>query len=309
MNADDPWKVKAEVFEKSYDEVLAGLKHQDEKLNRTLTAIAFLTAAGVAIFANIAIKAGPPVVFPHEAAIRTTSFFFVTFLSFVVFALAFALAAIGPSEALPRLAFHEYKPQLHETWPSLLFYAKILRDPDWTSHIEREASWLKECIARNFHSECYTLAKRVDYKIARSRESGACVQLAVLSLSLLGIFSVRQFSIDTRWWIASVLFIGTLALPLWDGLLMFKFAFKDVAAMSERKLAYGAVAINSAAGVALLLLAPYWHAHWWAIAYALASILTVRLAIAYERLKRLRRGLLCATAVAGPTVLLLAWLV
>ena len=43
-----------DVFARSYDEVLAALKHQDDKLNRTLTALAFLTAAGVALFARAA---------------------------------------------------------------------------------------------------------------------------------------------------------------------------------------------------------------------------------------------------------------
>ena len=46
----DEWTGRAEIFEHSYDEVTA-LKHQDDKLNRTLTALAFLTAAGIALFA------------------------------------------------------------------------------------------------------------------------------------------------------------------------------------------------------------------------------------------------------------------
>jgi hypothetical protein len=72
------WPAKAAIFEKSYDEVLTALKHQDDKLNRTLTAIAFLTAAGVTLFANLAVKIAPPVRFP-ESAWNVTSFFFLTF--------------------------------------------------------------------------------------------------------------------------------------------------------------------------------------------------------------------------------------
>src|SRR4051794_32943287 len=44
--AAEEWEKRADVFARSYDEVLAALKHQDDKLNRTLTALAFLTAGG-----------------------------------------------------------------------------------------------------------------------------------------------------------------------------------------------------------------------------------------------------------------------
>src|SRR5437764_717220 len=70
------WEGRSEVFARSYDEVLAALKHQDEKLNRTLTAIAFLTAAGVTLFTRLS---GSPIRFP-ESRISVTAFFFVVFL-------------------------------------------------------------------------------------------------------------------------------------------------------------------------------------------------------------------------------------
>jgi hypothetical protein len=299
------WQAKGMVFEKSYDEVLAALKHQDDKLNRTLTAIAFLTAAGVAIFANIATKVPAPR-FGHEPPIAVSTFFFVTFLGAVVFALVFALAAIGPSDALPRL--RKSSAPASEEWPSLLFYARMLRDPDWSKHIDRDSDWLQQCIARSYHAEALTLAQRVDYKVARSRESGACVQLAVLSLSLLGIFSVTELSLSTRWWIASSLLIAMLALPLWDGYLMYRFDFKDRKAMKQRTGAYVAAFVIGATGTAGLAMAPAWHSHWWALAYALAAILSTRLAVSYERSRLLRRLFLIGPAVVGPVVLLLAWL-
>lgn len=303
------WEAKGRVFEKSYDEVLAALKHQDDKLNRTLTAIAFLTAAGVAIFANVAGKSAPSR-FTGELAVQATTFFFIVFLVSVVFALVFALAAIGPSEALPRLAWSSPPPRTADgTWPSLLFYARILNDAAWGSYVNRDVLWLEEALARAFHEESRNLAQRVDFKVARSRESGAFVQLAVLSLSLLGIFSVGHLSLNAKWWIAAGLLIAMLALPLWDGFLMRTFNFKNKRQMQERMSAYLAAAGSAVFGAVLLVTAPEWHSHWWAIFYTLGTILATRLAIAYERQVRLHTILLIGTALFGPPAVIgAAWL-
>lgn len=298
------WAGKGRVFEYSYDEVLSALKHQDDKLNRTLTAIAFLTATGVAIFVGISSKVPAPR-FAAEPRLVVTTFFFVVFLSSVVFALVFALAAIGPSEALPRLRWRAPEEKI-DKWPSLLFYARIVHDGKWPSHLRAPLSWLDKSLAMSFHDEALTIARRVDFKVARSRESGACVQLAVLSLSLLGLFSLVDLSLATRWWIASGLLIGMLALPLWDGFLMLVFNFKPPKQMRERATAYAAVAIGAIFGTVLLVTAPSLHSHWWALAYVLATILMTRLAVAHARLFRVATFLLVGTAAAGPAVLVAA---
>ena len=89
------------VFEHSYNEVLAALKHQDDKLNRTLTALAFLTAAGVTLFLSLERIAEPrePVYFA-EGGPSVTAVMFVIFLAAVALALLTALAAIGPGTPL-----------------------------------------------------------------------------------------------------------------------------------------------------------------------------------------------------------------
>jgi hypothetical protein len=234
------WPAKAAIFEKSYDEVLTALKHQDDKLNRTLTAIAFLTAAGVTLFANLAVKIAPPVRFP-ESAWNVTSFFFLTFLGGVVFALIVALAAIGPSQALPRLQKGD-RPR--ERQQSLLFWANIVNDLRWSELIDRDDAWLQRLLARNLHEETQTISHRIAYKVARSRESGAFVQLAVLSLCLLGIFSIEQLSLSTRWWIAATLLSLMLAMPLWDRDQMLRLKFYEREEMRVRALSYGLVLLG-----------------------------------------------------------------
>jgi hypothetical protein len=293
------WKGIADVYEKSYDEVLSALKHQDDKLNRTLTAIAFLTAAGVALFVN-AIKISPPVHF-GESTWSVTSFFFLIFLGAVVFALLFALTAIGPNRALPRLG---RRPQRGpEEWPSLIFYQRIVLDAGWDSRIaEKDADWLQQCLARNFHNEAKTIGKRVEYKVAGSRQSGACVQMALLALSLLGIFSITQISIERRWWIAAVLITLVLVLPLLDAAHMWKFQFPEASGLAERKLSYGLVATTAVFGILLLFTAPHTHRHWWAILYCLVAVFAIRLAFVHEWLARIG---LWAAAAGGLILVLL----
>jgi len=296
------WKDRAAVYGKSYDEVLAALKHQDDKLNRTLTAIAFLTAAGVALFANVAIKITPPVTF-SESPRNVTSFFFLTFLGGVVGGLIVALAAIGPSDALPVL---RKKAPPAADWPSLLFWGRIIEDPGWDASVEdprHETEWLHECLARNLHSEARTIANRIAYKVARSHESGAFVQIAILSLSLLGVFSIEQITLTARWWIAAALLTAMLTMPLWDVLHMWRFNFST--AVHERAVSYLLVAVSSACGAVLLFGAPSWKLHWWAIFYALPAILASRLAVLDWRFAQV---CLTAAAAGGIALLLLAWL-
>jgi len=211
---DAEWTTKQDVFSRSYDEVLAALKHQDDKLNRTLTAIAFLTAAGVTLF----VRAPNQSVHFRESTVSVPAFFFIVFLVAVVLALGLALAAIGPSVPFkPLFAWDKAGGRPRPTRsPSLIFYAAIARDADWGARIDASGSELRQSLARNFHHEAQTIAYRVNYKIERSRESGAFVQLTALSLALLGVFSASRFSLETRWWISAGLLIALLGAPLLD---------------------------------------------------------------------------------------------
>jgi hypothetical protein len=289
------WARKKAVYEKSYDEVLLALKHQDDKLNRTLTAIAFLTAAGVAIYAIVAKDAE---VRFDESDLDATTVFFVVFLVSVLLALLVALSAIGPSDSLPPPEREPAK----EKFPSLLFWARIVKDPDWETRIDqKDADWLEQCLARNFHQEARVIARRVRYKVARSRESGAFVQLAVLSLVLLGIFSAKSLGDHARWSIAGVVLTIVLALPLWDFRQMRKYEFPQAGAARGSYALVGWIVLWAAL---LFAGADRFDIQWWAVFYSLAAILATRLAYVHRSLSRI---LLPLAALAGPVVPLLAW--
>ncbi len=295
------WDEKREVFEQSYQEVLAAIKHQDDKLNQTLTALAFLTAAGVALFAEVASRVESPVRFPTSEW-DVTSFLFLIFVAGVVLGLAVTLAAIGPSQALPRL--RGKSTEQPREWPSLIFFAEIARDDAWPGYVARDEAWLAECLTRNLHGETERLAHRVEYKMARSREAAALVQVAVLSLSLLGVFSIERFSIDARWWFASALLLAMLLMPLWDRAQMLHHRFYERANVEERKWSYRLSRWTVLFAAILLVTAPTFDTYWWALVYALLAILATRLAYVDDRLV----SILWLPVLGGPVVMLLAWL-
>lgn len=283
----DEWEARAEIFEHSYDEVLAATKHQDDKLARSLTAIAFLTAAGVSIFNALRDSEAPPVLLDGQG-LSAQAFFFIVFLVAVVFAVAASLAAIGPTT---------HYGEGGGSWPSLLYYAQIARDDKWADYLKRPPEDLRKMLAENFHVEARYIAKRVPYKMARSREAAAFITVAAMSLALLGIFSIETITPGTRWWIAAgVLFVFSI-MPAIDFAHMRVFHFTE-----ERRFPRQYVWLAVCCSISTLLLAvgPPFRSQWPAVGYALGVILTSRLSLLS---RRYARWLLPATGLAGVTIL------
>jgi hypothetical protein len=277
----DEWKARAEIFEHSYDEVLAATKHQDDKLARSLTAIAFLTAAGVSIF-NAVRETTPVLLDGQELSVQ--AFFFIVFLVAVVLAVAASLAAIGPTR---------HYGEGGEGWKSLLFYPHIAQDPEWNDYLEKTPEELQRMLAENFHQEARSIAKRVPYKMARSREAAAFITVATMALALLGIFSIGTISPDTRWWIAAgVLFFFSL-MPIIDFFQMQVFGFTDRDGLPRQ---YAYLGISCAVAALLLMLALRHALQWPAVGYTLGVILTSRLSLLSRRYAKI---LLPASAAIG----------
>jgi hypothetical protein len=285
------------IFERSYDEVLAALKHQDDKLNRTLTALAFLTAAGVTLFLSLERIAEPrdPVYFPEGGA-SVTAVMFVIFLVAVALALITALAAIGPGTPL---RFRSGAARSERT--SLLFYALIATDSNWEGRYELQDNELNDELGRNFHAEAQNIAKRVRYKVARSRESGAFVQLAILSLTLLGIFEARGLTHSARWWIVSALIVVVLALPLWELVQMQRYGYED----PNWGAPYVWLTIMVLIVAALLVYGELTDHHWEVLYYALFALLLSKLSLLSGRAAQV---LLPVAALAAVPAFLIALL-
>jgi hypothetical protein len=288
-----------EVFKLGYAEVLAALKHQDEKINRTLTALAFLTAAGVALYTQLRPKAQDPPATPLQfdhAGPEIPAVMFVIFLVAVAFALLTALAAIGPSG---RLRFGDPDDPVPEDKRSLLYHTSIARggSQKWDEYLTWKPENLEDKLAKNLHRETRLLARRIEYKMARARESGAFVQIAILALALLGIFQASGLSASTRWCIAAWFLALALLVPFWE---LGAMCVHRLDRPWERRwfLAYLVLAFPVGMGIVMLFFAP--HRHWEALGYALFTVLLSRFAAVW---REAAVGLLLV-ATAGGAILL-----
>lgn len=270
MAESDGSKQRKEIFEHSYDEVLSVLKHQDDKLNRTLTALAFLTVAGVALFPKLSDESTRF----NNAGPEVSALFFVAFLIAVAIGVIVTLTAIGPGRPLPNPPSSSAH---HEPEPSLLYYAAISRDPQWEeTTFGRPTKDLMETLAKNFHKEAKAISYRVNYKVARIREANAWVQFAIVALALMGIFGVSGLSPSAKWWTATALLTAVIAMPFWDLWMMrdTKYAQGDFSWP-----AYGILLAIVASAMAFLVTGWATDAEWPALGYAVVAFMTPRYAI------------------------------
>lgn len=288
MSSESDWKARSEIFMSSYQEVLAALKHQDDKLSRMLTAIAFLTAAGASIYTNMGRQVD--LTFDGRVA-HVPTVLFVVFLIAVVFALGSALSAIGPSRPVPWT-------RAKDPSSSLLFYASIAKNPAWSEKMALEPAALYRELARNLNAEARGIAKRVLYKMARAREAGAFVQAVIVALSLLGLFSVDRFPPRTRWWIAATLMAAALLMPLWERFQMLVFHFPEG---ETPRVSYLLVGLIALVGIILLFGAPFWEARWEALGFAGISNVLVKFSTINSSFAR---GILPVNFAAGCVLLL-----
>jgi hypothetical protein len=274
-----------DVFEKGYGEVLAALKHQDDKLNRVLTALAFLTGAAVALMLNVRnVEGDSPMRLgtgPEAADVA-----FIAFLGAAVIALALALAAIGPSSPLTF-------PRRRDDPDSLLFWGEIARDDNWGRHLTKDAADLEKAYIKDLHEETRGIAQRTRYKVSRAREASAFVYVAIVCLALIGIFGTGALSQDARWWVASSVLTLALLLPFLDGLHMKLTAFPEEGAT----MAYVLLAVAVIPTAVLLILGETADHQQPALYTALGVLLLSRLALVRDNFAMVLLPLAAAGAV------------
>jgi hypothetical protein len=300
-------KESAEVLFRSYSEVLLFIKHQDDKVNRVLTTLAFLTAAGVALYVFSQDEAGFRVKFGHEA-MGLTTFSFLLFLTSVFFALIAALAALDPGSQSPSFLPRAKPPG------SILHYRAIAAGDGWPT--KPNATY--EALAKSAHQDARVLAVRAVHKTKRSSESRAFVHVAMASLTLLGIFSLPDVSLRLRWWLSAI-FLAILlilpALPFWsmwrmgfDGIGRDRFASDNALPGSRFFAAAWPYFLTALAAAAFLLTARVLHAEWAALLYAFVVLLTHRLLLQTSR-RRVLYLVSTALMVAGLVAFIVgAWL-
>lgn len=177
---------KTDLLKFTYDEVLDATKHQDEKIGRFLTAIAFLTATSFAM-----------------AGLSQGRFIFQTFklgsqspVHFGMYALAvFLLGVVATVLVLmtsfaTQLRFPNIEAPSDNT--SIVYFAEISHNPltDWINRWEDGPKLLSDSRDAHFIKEIHNLSIRAKTKYDRLREAASVFSLAMLAYAISIVFVV-----------------------------------------------------------------------------------------------------------------------
>jgi ABC-type multidrug transport system fused ATPase/permease subunit len=213
MAADDA-RLRLELAQISFAEVLRHLEHEDGKANRLLTAMAFLGAAAAAVFAAHMQKVKDPIavtILDQQVSIPVTAFILFTVL--LVFGVASTLVALGPSFNLSDTSKKEIRkwPRDIEKLRSLVFAEFIAAHEvgAWTRYWdEHDAGDISAKMTGNLIYETHLIATKAVHKV---RWIGYGAFFFRASLFPLPVFLV--FAFLTTWWLA-VTFALALVLAL-----------------------------------------------------------------------------------------------
>jgi hypothetical protein len=316
--------VRTDVFKQSYTEVLLFLKHEDDKINRVLTALAFLTAAAVALYVFSAHE--PASLDLKHSDLTAADFFFATFIIGLALAVLAAIAALDPTSFYPRFLGTHDEPE------SLLYYRAIGQDVlsaesrwreigvedgrgRWQAYGAAGEASLREALAHSYHLDARRLSHRAYHKVYRFTECNAFVNAAVMSLALLGISRLEFASASFQWWIIATMLVLYSWAPFYDYWVLVRQNFPDVGReYIEEPWRWQAFAFLLPLPLVSTYLLIRFTQYWPTLAFALAETVLVRLLSLHGRRWRVlsRRGLLVAqvapAVVAAVGVCLIAWL-
>lgn len=167
-----------DLSQRAYDEVLDATKHQDDKVGRFLTAIAFLTTGAIALIASdqglrrtFEVPGGGA----HPLLAWSTGGFFVL----TVASVAMLLLCLSVPVRLPKTIDDPMK-------GSHLFYSYIENRPrdEWIEYwMTTDVDELEKRIAKDYAREAHNLAERTSAKYRHSYEASWFFVCALLFLS------------------------------------------------------------------------------------------------------------------------------
>jgi hypothetical protein len=187
----DPTEIdkKSELLKGTFDEVLDATKHQDDKVGRLLTTVAFLTAASLG-FAGlsqgewIAQSFSVP---PYQA--RLGLVMLAVFLLGVVFTVVLLLSSLATPLRLP--GFAERSPAARMRWvndvpASQLYFLEIagVSVEEWRHKWQASNERLEQERLETLVRETHNLAVRTSSKYDRFNEAVAVLSVALLSFAV-----------------------------------------------------------------------------------------------------------------------------
>lgn len=184
-------KVRLELLRETYKEVLDAVKHQDDKIGRLLTGLAFLTAATLAVAGLGGAEFVTRTFDVGVVAVPLAVVFLGGFVIGMVLAVSLLLAAFSAPLRLPGQI-----PEGSSASGSSIYFFEIVRQSrdEWqrkmSSGSAKEDQRLLEERANSLAKESHNLAARATYKHERVTEATAVVVTALLGLALATVFTL-----------------------------------------------------------------------------------------------------------------------
>ena len=179
----DQAEVRLDFAKKSYDEVLDATKHQDDKIGRFLTAIAFLFTGAIAFGARSDIVGATVAV--DGSGISLAGIFLGLFLGLAILSVLLLLVALGPNLNLP--SPERDTPETTGKDRSRIFFLSMARmTPQswWLEQWQDDEHPTPGEVVRNYVFDAHNLATKTTFKSARTNEARATFTLALLFLAL-----------------------------------------------------------------------------------------------------------------------------
>ena len=187
-----PTTQRFELAHLAYDEVLDATKHQDDKVGRVLTAVAFLTAGSVALLSQQSNTEYRFQVGSHQVPlVALLAGIFLGCVSLTVLLLLLSVSSrlkLPPGSSRPRGARADGES---------LIYFNVVADltlPDWQARWDVDDATLLERVTTNLIDETHNIAERVKVKYGRSDEAVVVFMLGLLFLATSAICFVAAVS-------------------------------------------------------------------------------------------------------------------
>lgn len=214
---------KLRLARESYLEVLDATKHQDDKIGRFLTAIAFLFTGAIAFGTRTDLLRVRYRVGEHVLPLPALLLGLFSVLSVV--SVLLLLIGLGPNLKLPRPEREPDAPALARRRSRLFFLSISGMTLDQWSALWRAPSPPLDDMIQTYVNETHNLATKTDFKYSRTNEARAVFTLGLLFLAVfvaLGFDALSGSPRDTpvvllwdqatRWFVAAI--AGTFALAL-----------------------------------------------------------------------------------------------
>lgn len=177
--------LKRALLETSYGEILDATKHQDDKIGRIITGLAFLTAAALAFANQIGVDTRFDLV---DRRLPLLAYAVGAFVVGVVFTVSMLLSSLTTGLTLPGSA----RPSGPTGTVSLIYFYSVARATreEWRARWDRPGAELRADLDGAYVDETYNLAVRTNHKYTRTNEAVALLSFTFFALGAAFVLGV-----------------------------------------------------------------------------------------------------------------------